>query len=273
MRDGGLVIWVYLPTWTVLQCVERIPHELLVYECIDALEANPAGVSLGYEAAEAEILRRADVVVTTSQELRREKAAGNPNTHWVPSGVAEYFFGEGEPAPGLEDIRGPRVGFFGTLDHRIDLDLLGQLVRAHPDWSFVLIGVVRRDLSTLVQAGNVHLLGPKAHAELPALLRGLDALLLPYVADEFTRHVYPAKIYEALASGVPVVATPLPSLQELGHVVRLAEGFEEIDGALREAVVEDRAELRGERVEVARGNSWEGRSREIKGYVEEALGN
>ena len=269
--DGGLIIWVYLPTWTVLQCVQRIPHQLLVYECIDALEANPAGVSLGYEAAEAEILRRADLVVTTSQELCQSKARHNPNTHWVPPGVSEYFFGQGEPAPELTGMRGPRVGFFGTIDHRIDLELLGLLARAHPDWSFVLIGVVRRDLSALVKQGNVHLLGPKAHGELPALLRGLDVLLLPYVADEFTLHVFPAKIYEALAAGMPVVATALPALEEFGRVVRLGEGFDEVDAALREAVAEDDAELRVERVELARGNSWEGRYREIRGYVEEAL--
>ena len=268
---GGddLIAWVYLPTWTVLECVRRIPHRVLVYEAIDALASNPAGVSRDYKAAEREVLQRADLVIATSESLYQEKAAFNANTHWVPAGVAEGFFAEGESAEEVAEISGPRIGFFGTLDHRLDLKLMGDLARAHPEWAFVLIGAARCDIGSLVAEENVHFLGPKLHGELPRYLRGLDVLYLPYAVDDFTRHVYPAKIFECLALGKPVVATALPALREFGEAVRLVEGREGFERELREAVMEEDPGLRGRRVELARGNSWEGRFRKIRMLVEE----
>jgi glycosyltransferase involved in cell wall biosynthesis len=263
-----LIVWVYLPTWTVLQCVKNIPHRMLVYECIDALSSNPAGVSLGYEAAEAEILQRADLVLASSESLYEEKKKHNPQTHWVPSGVAAHFFGPVEPVPQVESLKRPRIGFFGALDHRLDLELMKTLAQAHPDWSFVLIGAARCDLAALLDKENVHFLGAKPHAELPGYLSALDVLYLPYVIDQFTLHVFPAKIYECLASGKPVVATALPSLGALSGVVRLAAGADEFERALEAAVAEEDEGLQQQRVEVAQANAWESRFREIRAYVE-----
>jgi glycosyltransferase involved in cell wall biosynthesis len=267
--NDDLIIWVYLPTWTVLQCVEKIPHRMLVYESIDALASNPAGLSLGYAEAEAEILRRADLVIATSESLHQEKGAHNGNAHWVPSGVAEGFFASVAPAEEMERIRSPRIGFFGTIDHRLDLELMQRLARVHPEWSLVLIGAARCDIGELVAEENVHFLGPRLHRELPGYLRGMDVLWLPYVMDEFTRHVYPAKIFECLALGRPVVTTALPSLERFGEVVRLVEEREGHERALREALVERDEGLRQRRVALARENSWEARFREIQGYVEQ----
>jgi glycosyltransferase involved in cell wall biosynthesis len=267
--NDDLIIWVYLPTWTVLQCVEGIPHRVLVYESIDALASNPAGLSWGYAEAEGEILQRADLVIATSESLHREKGAHHGNAHWVPSGVAEGFLAPVEPAEEMERIRLPRIGFFGTIDHRLDLELVREVARAHREWSLVLIGAARCDIGGLVAEENVHFLGPKPHGELPGYLRGMEALWLPYVVDEFTRHVYPAKIFECLALGRPVVTTALPSLEGFGAVVRLVAGREGHEEALREALAEEDAELMQQRVALARENSWEARFREIRGYVEQ----
>ena len=263
-----LIVWVYLPTWTVLQCVKTIPHRMLVYECIDALSSNPGGVSRGYQAAEAEILQRADLVLTSSESLYEEKKPHNSQIHWVPSGVAAHFFGPVAPAAGVERLKKPQIGFFGALDHRLDLALMQKLAQAHPDWSFVLIGAARCDLSALLVEKNVHFLGTKPHAELPGYLSALDVFYLPYVLDPFTRHVFPAKIYECLAFGKPVVATALPSLAALSGVVRLAAGAEEFERALAAAVAEEDEPLQQQRVALARANAWESRFREIRAYVE-----
>ena len=265
-----LIVWVYLPTWTVLQCVKNIPHRMLVYECIDALSSNPAGVSLGYQAAEKEILQGADLVLASSKSLYEEKKPYNPRTYWVPSGVAAHFFAPKEPAAGFEHIKKPRIGFLGALDHRLDLELMQTLAQGHPDWSFVLIGAANCDISSLLEEKNIHFLGRKTHAELPGYISGLDVIYLPYVVDRFTLHIFPAKIYECLATGKPVVATVLPSLEVLSGVVRLAEGVADFDKALEEAVAEENESLGQQRVELARANSWESRFRQIRAYVEGA---
>ena len=270
MEAGDPVIWVYLPTWTVLQCIQKLPHSLLVYEAIDALASNPAGVSRDFHAAETEILRRADLVITSSRSLYQEKVAQNPNTHWVPSGVAEDFFTVHSSAKEVEAIPGPRIGFFGTLDHRLDLTLMSDLAAHRSDWSFVLIGPTRCDVGRLTKMANVHLLGAKPHAELPCYMAGLDAIYLPYVLDEFTKHIFPAKIQECLALGMPVVATALPALEPFKGVVSLVRPGEVFEEALKTAITEDEPERRQQRQDLARANSWDSRYEDIRTLVEEA---
>lgn len=285
MDRRDLMIWVYLPTATVLACVERLPHRLLVYEAIDALESNPAGVSRDYTQSERTLLARADLVLATSPALFEAKTAHNANTHFVPPGVAGTFFADasvdaqGEAAAGilppeLAGIDRPRVGFFGTIDHRLDLDLVRTLARRHPDWSFVLIGPARCDVNSLSAAANVHLLGPLPHVRLVPYLRHMDVFLLPYVVDDFTRAVYPAKIYECLAVGRPVVATRLPALEEkeFAGLVHLAADQGEFEAALTAALAEDDPTLAARRRERARENSWEARYRQIRSLVRAAGG-
>ena len=263
------IIWVYLPTWTVLECIKRIPHHLLVYECIDALANNPAGVSRGYVSAEAEILRQADLVITTSQELQCEKASVNTNTHWVPAGVDAGFFDVVEPAEQVMDIRGPRIGFFGALDHRLDVSLLKQLIIKHREWSFVLIGPIRVDLDELVSEYNCHYLGVKPYEQIPAFVEALDVVILPYTIDGFTRNIFPAKIYECLALGKPVVASAIPALNDLDEWVYIASDVPNFTVAIQRALFEKKSHNARRRRVLASNNSWDKRYTEIKKYLEE----
>jgi glycosyltransferase involved in cell wall biosynthesis len=265
------IFWIYLPTWTVSECVRRIPHQLLVYNSIDALDASPDGVSRNYAIAETEILKRADLVLTTSETLYQEKLPYNKNTHWIPSGVDDSWFDACDPASDVTDLPGPRIGFFGAIDHRLDLDLIVALAKKHEEWTFVLIGTVRCDVSILRDKKNVYFLGPKPHSELVRYVSGLDVVFLPYVLDDFTRHIQPAKLYECLAVGKPVVATRLPSLEPFDGFVYLAEGTEAFDRALKDAIAEDKPELQEERREVSRANSWERRYQEILTLVKDAM--
>ena len=265
------IFWIYLPTWTVSECVRRIPDQLLVYNSIDALDASPDGVSRNYAIAETEILKRADLVLTTSETLYQEKSSYNKNTHWIPSGVDESWFEPCNPASDVTDLSGPRIGFFGAIDHRLDLDLIVALAKKHEEWTFVLIGTVRCDVSILRDKKNIHFLGPKPHSELMRYVSGLDVVFLPYVLDDFTRHIQPAKLYECLAVGKPVVAMRLPSLEPFDGFVYLAEGTEAFDRALKDAIAEDKPELQEERREVSRANSWERRYQEILTLVKDAM--
>jgi glycosyltransferase involved in cell wall biosynthesis len=271
LGSGDPVVWVYLPTMTVLDCIRALPHRLLVYEAIDALASNPAGASLDFDVAEQQILRQADLVITSSESLQRDKAPHNANTHWVPSGVAEAFFTPQAVPSEITTLPAPRIGFFGTFDHRLDLALMCQLAAEHPGWIFVLIGPARIDLARLTAHPNVHWLGTKPHAELPGLLAGLSAVYLPYILDDFTAHIYPAKIHECLALGLPVVATSLPALEPFEGLIRLVRPGQRFGEGLRLALAEDDPDLRQRRVVMARENSWDVRYGEICRLLERAL--
>lgn len=271
MGAGEPVVWVYLPTQTVLECVRALPRRLLVYESIDALGSNPAGVSRGFADAERQILAMADLVITSSETLWREKRECNPNTHWVPSGVDDDFFVPGAVPAEIARLPKPRIGFFGTLDHRLDIGVMRELAEARRDWSFVLIGPARIDLSAMTRLPNVHWLGAKEHRSLPGYLAGLQAVYLPYVSDEFTRHIYPAKINECLAAGLPVVAKALPSLEPMQDLIRLVRQGGSFGEALQSALEEDCAALQRRRVEAARESSWNVRYRQIRQLVDAAL--
>jgi glycosyltransferase involved in cell wall biosynthesis len=266
------IIWVYLPSWTVLQCVRRLRHQALVVEAIDALASNPAGVSKGFIAAEQELLRRAGLVLATSETLCAERVPLNANTHWVPAGVEASFFGSVAAAAEVAAIRPPRFGFFGALDHRIDIGLLTALAAARPDWSWVLIGPQRTDLRPLLVQRNVHWLGARAHAQLPSLLAGLEVTVLPYVEDDFTRHVFPAKIYECLALGKPTVATALPALARLVPHVRLARGQAGFTAALEAALADTDPVAGAARVTAARANGWDARYGQLRDHLDRLLG-
>ena len=113
------------------------------------------------------------------------------------------------------------MGVVGMHDSRLDVEALEAIATADPSWQVVLIGPVKPgqvDEQRLRRLPNVHLLGEKPRPELPAYLKGMACALIPYKANELTRNIFPLKLFEYLAAGVPVVAGGLPELQSLlGH--------------------------------------------------------
>jgi glycosyltransferase involved in cell wall biosynthesis len=104
----------------------------------------------------------------------------------------------------------PRLGFFGVIDERMDIDLVGAAADLRPDWQFVMIGpVVKIDPATLPKRPNIHWLGGKSYADLPRYLAGWDVGFMAFAMNEATRFISPTKTPEFLAAGVPVVSTPI----------------------------------------------------------------
>jgi glycosyltransferase involved in cell wall biosynthesis len=135
------------------------------------------------------------------------------------------------------------------------------------DWTIALVGPVglgdpETNVGSLEAEPNVHLLGVRRHEELPALLRGAAVGLIPYCQNALTASIFPMKVYEYLAAGLPVVATPLPSLADIEGVA-LAEGAEGFAAAIVRALAEDSPQRRATRSSSAAGHSWEARLGEI----------
>jgi glycosyltransferase involved in cell wall biosynthesis len=152
-----------------------------------------------------------------------------------------------------------------------------ELARSRPKWSFALVGPTgpgdpRADVSALVDEPNIHLLGARSYAELPQVLRGADAGIIPYARNPLTESVFPMKVYEYLAAGLPVVATPLPALVDVPDIATAANP-QDIAGLLEDAIEHDTATARAERSQRAQSHSWNTRLAQIATAIESIDGD
>jgi UDP-galactopyranose mutase len=206
-----LALWYYTPM--MLSFSDHLEAAATVYDCMDEL-ANFLGAPPALKALEQQLMRRADVVFTGGYSLYEAKQNLHPNIHPFPSSVDRAHFAAArgqrpEPAD-LTGIPHPRLGFYGVVDERMDIDLLAAVADARPDWSLVIVGpVVKIDPASLPQRDNIFYLGAKTYAELPDYLSHWDVALLPFAVNEATRFISPTKTPEYLASGRPAVSTPI----------------------------------------------------------------
>lgn len=254
------VVIAYPPTRTTLDILDGLKPRLTYYDCSENYEGFP-GIPKDVGCTEGELLDRADVVSCTSRFLLEKVRNRRPDAFLCGPGVDyEGFRVLQEDRPSGE-IR--TVCFFGHVsEERMDFSILRALAKAGITVRLVGgLGRVDRDLLAL--PGIEHR-GEVPHAELSCALKGADALVIPYRLNALTRGISPAKIYECLATGKPVVATPLPELEALPDHVYLAEGPEGFLEVLRRLPVLETEEKVRARVELARENSWEARFRAME---------
>ncbi|HEX8748177.1 MAG TPA: glycosyltransferase, partial [Pyrinomonadaceae bacterium] len=196
---------------------------------------------------EEELFRRADLVFTGGQSLYEAKRELHQNIYPFPSSIdATHFVRARSVAVEPEDQREiphPRLGFFGVIDERMNMELLAGIADARPDWHLVIIGpVVKIDEADLPRRSNLHYLGGKQYSELPAYLGGWDVALLPFALNESTRFISPTKTPEYLSAGRPVVSTSIRDVvRPYGqlNLVRIADTVEEFVASCEEAMSED----------------------------------
>jgi UDP-galactopyranose mutase len=185
----------------------------VVYDCMDELSAFKFAPE-GLKENERRLFTLADVVFTGGNTLFKAKQNFHHNIHAFPSSIDKAHFEQArkisiDPSDQLP-IPHPRLGFYGVLDERLDLELLKSISDAHPDWHLILVGpVVKIDINSLPRAGNIHYLGPKNYSELPQYLAGWDVAMMPFAINESTRYISPTKTPEYLAGGKPVVSTAI----------------------------------------------------------------
>ncbi len=259
---GPVQVWSFAPDISYM--LGRFGEEKVVYYCVDDFSQFTGYDKAQVLADEADLCRRADLVVTTAQALQQAKAPLNPNTVLVPHGVDYEHFaaavaGEHGCPADIADVPGPIIGFFGLLRDWVDLPLVAELARRRGEWHFVLIGGATGDVSRYRQIPNMHLLGPKSYADLPAYCAHFDAGVIPFVINELTRAVNPIKLREYLAAGLPVVSSPLPEVLRYEQFVHIAESADEWEAAIEAALGEGSPQARRQRSEAMAGESWPGR--------------
>ena len=268
-RDLGLgatLSVVQLPFWwTLAEAMRQECAWPVLYDCMDFHAGFFAGLQQMQEA-ETSLLAGADHVVVSSRSLLEEVQRNTSRASLVRNGCDYEHF-----AQVTHEVRGkrqrPQIGYYGTMAEWFDADLVADLAQQRPDWDFVLIGsTATADLKRLSRLSNVRLKGEQPYARLPHWLQQMDVLLIPFKRLPLTEAANPAKVYEILAAGKPLVAVPLPEIVALNDrepLVQFAHNTDEFIREIETALAQHSPELVERRRTFARANTWRARGEEF----------
>jgi glycosyltransferase involved in cell wall biosynthesis len=270
-----VVLYIFHPSYA--DYVDYVDHDILVYHAYD--DFSTMGTEKNRHSEQERLLvKRADRIFTSSTAVQRKLQSLGDHTkvEFIPNGVDFSLYESGafrEPEY-ISHISHPRVCYIGSINPKVDFDTVEYLTQQHPTYSFIFVGRVNnlgpREVpiwGRICSKPNVHLIGPKPQADVPALLAHADVNCIYYVTsgDNFSSAGYPLKLHECLASGRPVVASNIESVREFSHVVLVAEDKEHWSKLLHYALdIQCRTdEATHRRVMVAKQNSWDDRVEKI----------
>jgi glycosyltransferase involved in cell wall biosynthesis len=274
LRFKRPISWSFLPASAPVS--GTLGEEFVVYHCVDEFSAFSDTNGRHIAELEERLLRKADLVITSAERLRENKAKVNPNTVLVRHGVDfQHFVKACDSNTAIPDdianLPKPIIGFFGLVADWVDQEAIIATAKAHPEGSVVIIGKVAPDcdVSALKAVPNIHLLGRKTYASLPGYCKAFDVALMPFTVNELTLNANPLKVREYLAAGLPVVSTDIPEVRKVG-LCKMATSTEDFVRKVDECLAEGPGPSR-ERAERIFHESWDARVEEIRGYVGEAM--
>jgi glycosyltransferase involved in cell wall biosynthesis len=256
------IAWYYTPMSITVG--KNFNSSLVIYDCMDELSAFKFAPP-EMKHRENQLFASAEIVFTGGYSLHEAKKYLHDNILLFPSSIDTKHFESARTSQALpwdqETIPSPRIGFFGVIDERMDLDLVMEMAVKKPEWHFVFIGpVVKIDQNSLPQLPNVHFLGQRNYNDLPAYIAGWDVAMMPFAINESTRFISPTKTPEYLAAGKPVISTAIHDVVKfygdtgLIYIANTADEFiTNIESALRR---DKEAWLKAVDIALA-NNSWD----------------
>ncbi len=280
------ILWVF--QYNLGEMVGHLQERLSIYHAVDEYSAytsaqsgvNGSSWQNTVRRMEADVIQASDLVFVTSPLLYQSKKHLHSHIYWVPNGVDYDLFAaknqDGTNLPELAGASRPLIGYSGVINEKLDLVLLNRLAQERPYWQFLFVGPVtlRHDLDllrTLARQPNTHFVGRQALEALPAYMLACDACLIPYKQNEWTRNISSLKLYEYMATGVPIVTTDIPAAREFSDIVWIdadAGGFTQ---AIEQALSADSRERRARQQAVARQHTWDQRVEALSTKIAERL--
>jgi len=266
-------LWFYTPM--ALSITHHLPALGQIYDCMDELSAfknAPAQLI----KKEDELFEQVDIVFTGGPSLYESKKLKHDNVYCYPSSVeADHYAPQKSEARlhnkviplhknGSQDNASStiRIGYFGVIDERIDVELIAQIASSHPEWHIIMVGpVVKINPDSLPQKSNIDWLGQKPYEALPKLIASWDLCLLPFALNESTRFISPTKTLEYMAAERPIVSTNIRDVAEpYGHVVPIGHSHHEFIQLCEDLINEPR-QARQKRIkkmrEIVEKTSWD----------------
>jgi beta-glucosidase/6-phospho-beta-glucosidase/beta-galactosidase len=281
MNDNGgafdrPVLWYYSPmdsAWSL----GHFENRGVVYDCMDEL-SQFTGAPKQLVNNESRLIEHADIVFTGGYELGAKKKRQHDNVHIFGCGVEFAHFNKAQDPhttipPDIDFMARPILGWFGVVDERVDYAMIGEMARMRPDWSFAMVGpVVKVDPNLLPHSPNLFWMGGRDYQQLPNYCAAFDVNMMCFANNAATQYINPTKGLEYMATGKPIVSTPVRDVvRQWSDIVDLAKNAEEFVTAAQRALEnpdEDRI-TRG--LELARKSSWENTVATMQGLIRDAI--
>ncbi len=246
----------------------QLNESLQLYYCYDEISAAPWVARHGARH-EQQMLQNADCTVVSSQGLFRTKEALAKQLALVKNGVDLSIFTTTDQGRPADLPSGPIIGYIGSVDERLDLELLCATAKAFPETTLVFLGriVAEAHANKLSTLTNVHLLGSRPKERLGDYVNAFTVGLIPFVKNDLTAGIYPLKINEYFALGVPVVSTHFADLSDFSQYISIGEQTSDFLAALAQ-ILDGKLPAEPEACQAfAAKNTWEGRAKQLRGLM------
>ncbi len=268
--------FIYINSWVFHypNVSKYIKSTLRIYHCIDPLVMD-------YDTkhgilSEQELIKNSDMVICTSKKLQEEKKKFHPKTHFVSNAadIKHSILATNKNLPvhnAVSQFKKPVIGYFGSIEKRIDYEMMKDVIKKNKDKNFVFAGPVTREWvpDSFFELENVHFIGRIYYDEMPSVLKCFDVAIIPFRKYEDSATVFPMKLFEYLGAGKPVVSTDFnPDLKNFTNdLVAYCSNAEEFSAAINKALKNDNEFLQQERIELASNHTWESRAAAIEELI------
>lgn len=280
LKKNGITNFVYINSFNFHypNIAEHIKPTLTIYHCVDPMIV-PYDMKHGIKS-EAQLVKNSDLVICTSKALYNEKVLQNEHTYFVPNATdsgqmvdtSELTLKIHEKVKGLPK---PIVGYLGTIERRIDYDLIQKIILVNPDKTFILAGPVTENYipEYFYRINNLHIVGAIPYQEVPHMINSFDVAIIPFKKDSVSDTIFPIKLFEYLSAGKPVICTDFnPDLKDFTNdMVKYCSDANIFSEAINEAITTDSISKIEQRKALAKENTWKKRSDQIGKIINKYL--
>ncbi len=262
---GKPIIITYLPE--SIEYLNNIKHKLLIYDCVDNFSSF-TWAERETELQDNKLIRKADLVTTTAKNLLEKIKKINKKVYYLPNAVDFNHFNKvsirGKVGVTSKFKKGPVIGFVGAFYDWVDEELIKFLATAKPDWNFLFIGPIQPGIGIeLSGKDNIIFMGEKSYYHLPKYISVFDVCFIPFKVNEVTKNANPIKMWEYMATGKPIVSTPIPEVKKMNEYIYIGKDKKDFLAKIEQALTEDDEIQVLKRIMIAKENDWSIRTNKL----------
>lgn len=270
------ILWIAIPT--AANVIGQFDESCVVYQVSDKYDANSEDHAVDpakIRALHEQCIEKADIVLYSGRRLLEEATLGREKSYLLEQAVDFEHWSQVatlEPADKIGAIPHPRIGYFGAIEPwLVDQELIKLAGEKHPEWNWIFIGNLARG-TEFGELKNVTHIPPVPYNDLPRYAAGFDVCVLPWETEHaFTSYGSAIKVREYLATGKPVVISPLPEYESMSDVIRIAGAREQFIAMVEDALAENDPSATKRRQDAVKDGTWDARAEWVSDLIEQCL--